>query len=69
MADTTRWSPYRRNREENARLETLLVGNTDAVVWAQEFCALYGGDEALMVSWFSGAINAGFDAGKEEFSE
>jgi hypothetical protein len=56
--------------------EKYLIGNTDAVVWAEEFCERFYGftivdvkgddltiDTAAMIGWFANAIMAGFDEG------
>lgn len=45
--------------------ELLARMGTDAQKWAQEFVAIHGGDEGLMISWFAGAIEAGRAAGRE----
>ena len=50
---------------------TPLIESTDAQRWAREFMALFGDrlgdvDEALMLTWFANAIEAGRRAGREE---
>lgn len=37
----------------------------DAQRWAEQFCAMNGGDEGLMIGWFANAIQAGVSAGCE----
>lgn len=41
-----------------------LMETTDAQVWAEQFCARFGGDKELMLSWFASAIMVGYDKGR-----
>ena len=43
----------------------LPLPTTDPQVWAREFVRLHGGDEGLMISWFTHAMKVGADAGYE----
>lgn len=45
----------------NDLLAADLHQTTDAAVWAREFVKLHGGDEELMLAWFSNAIMRGYD--------
>jgi hypothetical protein len=42
-----------------------LTGTTDARKWAEQFFKLHGGDEGLMLAWFTNAIETGRRAGRE----
>lgn len=46
-------------------LPKTLHGTTDALVWAEAFVALHGGDVGLMIGWFANAIEVGRDAGRD----
>ena len=57
--------------------EYTLLGTTDAMVWAQEFCRIFDGrmitaathpnedvDVGTMLGWFANALETGINAGK-----
>ena len=46
-----------------------LSGETDATVWAREFCKLHGYQNKfeLFRVWFDNAINAGYRRAQEEY--
>lgn len=56
-------------------LDTKLIGEFDATVWADEFCRRFSVtriadgeamDEGLMLGWFANAIMAGYDHARKE---
>jgi len=50
--------------QSEADLNRCLLSTTDALVWAEEFVRIHGGDEGLMISWFANAIEVGRSAGQ-----
>lgn len=46
-----------------------LFETVDATIWAKEFVRLHGGDEKLMVTWFSNAIIVGYDSAEKKVDE
>ena len=60
---------------ELLRVQKLLVGNPDAVIWAKEFVKIalkkptIATDEAAMIGWFANAIMTGYDKAKKDFTK
>lgn len=46
------------------QIQVDLQSTTDAMVWAEEFVRMHGGDVALMLTWFANAIEVGRSAGQ-----
>ena len=60
--------------KEETSAEFLNRLGIDGQIWAKEFIKLWGKkkkeiDESLMISWFSNAIMAGYDKGKQKMIE